>query len=44
MAVEGIVPAERIEKTIVVIRGHKVMLDSDLAICMALKRVSWCAI
>jgi hypothetical protein len=26
-----IVPAERIEKSILLIRGHKVMLDSDLA-------------
>jgi ORF6N domain len=27
----SVVPAERIEKSILVIRGHKVMLDADLA-------------
>jgi len=27
----ALVPRERIEKTIIVIRGHNVMLDSDLA-------------
>jgi len=31
MAVEVIIPVERIEKAILLIRGHKVMLDSDLA-------------
>jgi len=31
MAVEVIIPAERIEKAILLIRGHKVMLDADLA-------------
>lgn len=31
MAVEVIVPAERIEKAILLIRRHKVMLDADLA-------------
>jgi hypothetical protein len=31
MAVEVIIPIERIEKAILLIRGHKVMLDSDLA-------------
>jgi ORF6N domain len=31
MAVEVLIPAERIEKAILLIRGHKVMLDSDLA-------------
>ncbi len=28
---EGIIPPERIERSILLIRGHKVMLDSDLA-------------
>jgi hypothetical protein len=28
---QAIVPAERIESRILLIRGHKVMLDSDLA-------------
>ena len=28
---ESLVPAERIERSILLIRGHKVMLDSDLA-------------
>ena len=27
----GIIPAERIERSILLIRGHKIMLDSDLA-------------
>jgi hypothetical protein len=27
----SLVPAERIERSIVLIRGHKVMIDSDLA-------------
>ena len=27
----ALVPIERIERTILLIRGHKVMLDSDLA-------------
>ena len=31
MADEILIPAERIEKAILLIRGHKVMLDSDLA-------------
>jgi len=31
MTVTGLVPAERIEKRIFLLRGHKVMLDSDLA-------------
>ena len=31
MAEGSMVPAERIEKAILLIRGHKVMLDSDLA-------------
>jgi hypothetical protein len=28
---QGLVPAERIERSILLIRGHKVMLDADLA-------------
>ena len=28
---ESIVPAERIERSILLIRGHRVMLDADLA-------------
>ena len=31
MVAEGVIPAERIEKAILLIRGHKVMLDHDLA-------------
>ena len=31
MVAEGVIPAERIEKAIMLIRGHKVMLDHDLA-------------
>jgi hypothetical protein len=31
MSDRGIVPAERIERAILVLRGHKVMLDADLA-------------
>jgi hypothetical protein len=31
MAKDSLIPAERIEKAILLIRGHKVMLDSDLA-------------
>jgi phage regulator Rha-like protein len=31
MAKQLLIPAERIEKAILLIRGHKVMLDSDLA-------------
>src|SRR5271157_692422 len=31
MAEDSLVPAERIEKAILLVRGHKVMLDSDLA-------------
>ncbi len=31
-AERAIVPTERIERTIVVLRGHNVMLDSDLAV------------
>jgi hypothetical protein len=31
MAVEATIPAERIEKAILLIRGHKVILDVDLA-------------
>jgi hypothetical protein len=27
----SLIPAERIERSILLIRGHKVMLDSDLA-------------
>jgi hypothetical protein len=27
----AVIPAERIERSILLIRGHKVMLDSDLA-------------
>jgi hypothetical protein len=30
-SVQSLVPAERIEQAILLIRGHKVMLDSDLA-------------
>jgi hypothetical protein len=29
--VSGILPSERIEKAILFVRGHKVMLDADLA-------------
>lgn len=28
---QSLIPAERIEKSILLIRGHKVLLDSDLA-------------
>jgi hypothetical protein len=28
---EGLIPTERIERVILVFRGHKVMLDKDLA-------------
>lgn len=31
MAEDSLLPAERIEKAILLIRGHKVMLDSDFA-------------
>ena len=31
MPAEGAVPEERIEKAILLIRGHKVLLDQDLA-------------
>jgi hypothetical protein len=31
MAKDGLVPIERIERAIVVLRGHRVMLDTDLA-------------
>ena len=31
MAKDSLIPAERIEKAILLIRGHKVMLDADLA-------------
>ena len=31
MAKGSLIPAERIENTILLIRGHKVILDSDLA-------------
>ena len=31
MTEKSLIPAERIEKAILLIRGHKVMLDSDLA-------------
>ena len=33
-------PVERIEKSIYLIRDEKVMIDRDLAECMALKRAS----
>jgi hypothetical protein len=32
------IPVERIERSILLIRGHKVMLDADLGSFMALKR------
>ena len=32
MEEQNLVPIERIERAIVVLRGHKVMLDEDLAI------------
>jgi hypothetical protein len=28
---DGLVPLERVERTILVLRGHRVILDSDLA-------------
>jgi len=31
MPERGLVPVERIERAILVLRGHKVMLDTDLA-------------
>jgi hypothetical protein len=31
MAETSVIPVERIERAILVVRGHKVMLDSDLA-------------
>jgi hypothetical protein len=31
MPLDPLIPVERIERTILLIRGHKVMLDSDLA-------------
>jgi hypothetical protein len=31
MPVESLIPRERIERSILLIRGHKIMLDSDLA-------------
>ena len=31
MSNEGVVPMERIERAILMIRGHKVLLDADLA-------------
>ena len=31
MAKELVIPAERIERSILLVRGQKVMLDSDLA-------------
>ena len=32
MVDNGLVPVERIERVILVIRGHKVLLDTDLAL------------
>jgi len=31
MAEDALIPAERIERAILLVRGHKVMLDADLA-------------
>ena len=31
MTEDGLVPLERVERTILVLRGHRVILDSDLA-------------
>jgi hypothetical protein len=39
--VAGIVPSKSIERDIVVIRGHRVMLSPDLAALYGLSRGSW---
>jgi len=31
-AVTGLIPVERLARTILVIRGHRVMIDADLAV------------
>jgi hypothetical protein len=41
MATPSLVPAERIERAILLIRGHKIMLDADIATLYRYPPGSW---
>jgi len=37
---DGLVPSERIERAILLVRGHKVMLDRDLAALYGVRSIA----